>query len=334
MFFDGFSLFSFRFFPGVNDMYGSHFGLKELPFTITPDTSFFFAHSSHQVALNTLLVAARSGEGFMKVIGEVGIGKTLLCRKFLGALNHREFVTAYIPNPYLQPMTLLLACADELGIKYPQYINQHQLLRLLNRYLIDSYAKGKRVLLCLDEAQAIPIETLESLRLLSNLETERRKLMQVVLFGQPELNARLDNPSIRQLKQRICFACQLSPLNMSEVEFYISHRLAVAGYRGPRLFPHRAVKAIYRVSNGVPRLVNILAHKALMAAFGEGARVVADRHVRMAVADTESTQGALTVKARIKKYLTALVSAVTAISLLPLTTLVLTGATLVTGSPV
>ncbi len=315
-------------------MYGTHFGLQELPFTITPDTSFFFAHSSHQEALNTLLVAARSGEGFMKVIGEVGTGKTLLCRKFMGSLDHREFVTAYIPNPYLQPMTLLFACADELGIKYPQHINQHQLLKLLNRYLIDSYAEGKRVLLCLDEAQAIPLETLESLRLLSNLETERRKLMQVVLFGQPELNIRLDNPSVRQLKQRVSFSCQLSPLNLSEVEFYLSHRLAVAGYRGPRLFPHKVVKQIYRASDGIPRLVNILSHKSLMAAYGEGARVVTERHVRMAVADTESTQGILSVKAKIMKYLTALVSAVAAVGLFPLTTLVLSGASLMTGGSV
>jgi MSHA biogenesis protein MshM len=269
----------------------------------------------------------------MKVIGEVGTGKTLLCRKFMGTLEHHEFVTAYIPNPYLQPMTLLFACADELDIKYPQHINQHQLLKLLNRYLIDTYAEGKRVLLCLDEAQAIPLETLESLRLLSNLETERRKLLQVVLFGQPELNARLDNPSIRQLKQRVSFSCQLSPLSLSEVEFYISHRLAVAGYRGPRLFPHKVVKQIYRASNGIPRLVNILAHKSLMAAFGEGARVTAERHVRMAVADTESTQGVRTVKAKILKYLTALVP-VAAISLLPLVSIALAGVSLISGGSV
>jgi MSHA biogenesis protein MshM len=310
-------------------MYGTHFGLQELPFTITPDTSFFFAHSSHQDALNTLLVAARSGEGFMKVTGEVGTGKTLLCRKFMSALDHTEFVTAYIPNPYLQPMTLLLACADEFGITYPQDINQHQLLKLLNRYLIDAYAAGKRVLLCLDESQAIPIETLESLRLLSNLETERRKLMQVVLFGQPELDTRLDNPAIRQLKQRVTFSCQLSPLSLSEIEFYISHRLAVAGYRGTRLFSHKAVKQIYRASNGIPRLVNVLANKSLMAAFGEGQRAVTDRHVRMAVADTESIQGRLTVKTKLLRYLTALVSAVAVVSLLPLTTLALKSAALI-----
>jgi MSHA biogenesis protein MshM len=186
------------------------------------------------------------------------------------------------------------------------------------------------VLLCLDEAQAIPLETLESLRLLSNLETERRKLLQVVLFGQPELNARLDNPSIRQLKQRVSFSCQLSPLNLSEVEFYISHRLAVAGYRGPRLFPHKVVKQIYRASNGIPRLVNILSHKALMAAFGEGARVLTERHVRMAVTDTESTQGARTVKAKILKYLTALVP-VAVIGLISLFNLALSSVSLIAG---
>jgi MSHA biogenesis protein MshM len=189
------------------------------------------------------------------------------------------------------------------------------------------------VLLCLDEAQAIPLETLESLRLLSNLETERRKLLQVVLFGQPELNARLDNPSIRQLKQRVSFSCQLSPLSLSEVEFYISHRLAVAGYRGPRLFPHKVVKQIYRASKGIPRLVNILSHKALMAAFGEGARVLAERHVRMAVTDTESTQGVRTVKAKILKYLTALVP-VAVIGLISLFNLAFSGASLIAGGSV
>ena len=291
-------------------MYRAHFGLKELPFTITPDTSFFFAHSSHQEAINTLLLAVRSGEGFMKVTGEVGTGKTLLCRKFLASLDHHEFITAYIPNPYLDPLTLLLAVADELGFKYKQDTNQHQLLKWLTRYLVDAYADNKRVVLCLDEAQAMPIETLESLRLLTNLETERRKLMQVVLFGQPELNTRLDNPSIRQLKQRISFSCQLSPLSLSEIEFYIPHRLTIAGYRGSRLFSRKAVKELYRGSRGIPRLLNVLAHKSLMAAFGEGARLVSEKHVHMAVDDTESTHMEKTMKMRLRKYFSALVSSV------------------------
>src|SRR5690242_3495837 len=152
-------------------MYHEHFGLREAPFTITPDTSFFFAHASHREALNTLLVAVRSGEGFMKVVGEVGTGKTILCRKLLDALDREEFVTAYIPNPYVGPNTLLLAVADELGIEYSERVTQHQLLKLLTKFLLDTYAAKKRVIVCLDEAQALPIETLEALRLLTNLET-------------------------------------------------------------------------------------------------------------------------------------------------------------------
>jgi len=269
-------------------MYQAHFGLHELPFTITPDTSFFFARSSHQEALNTLLVAMRSGEGFITVTGEVGTGKTLLCRKFLSALDHRDFVTAYIPNPYLQPMTLLLAVADELSLSCAPDINQHQLLKLLTRYLIDAYAEHKRVVLCLDEVQAMPLETLESLRLLTNLETERRKLLQVVLFGQPELDLRLDRPSVRQLKQRITFSCKLQPFNLNEVEFYLSHRMHVAGSREPQVFAASAAKRVFKATRGVPRLINIVAHKALLAAFGEGARGIEERHVAAAIDDTES----------------------------------------------
>lgn len=271
-------------------MYNEHFGLRELPFTITPDTSFFFAHASHQDALNVLLVALRTGEGFIKVVGEVGTGKTLLCRKLLSALDPQEFETAYIPNPYLEPRTLLFALADELGVIYEGEPNQHQLLKILTKTLVDTYADYKRVVLCLDEVQAMPTETLETLRLLSNLETERRKLVQIVLFGQPELDRRLEHPSIRQLKQRITFSCQLSPLKRDDVDDYLSHRLYVAGYRGPRLFSNKAVNLLYRVSGGVPRLLNILAHKSLLAAYGEGMRSVDAGHVKLAIEDTESAQ--------------------------------------------
>ena len=293
-------------------MYQAHFGLHELPFSITPDTSFFFPDSSHQDALNTLLVAVRSGEGFIKVTGEVGTGKTLLCRKFLSALDHRDFVTAYIPNPYLQPMTLLLAIADELSLSYPPQANQHQLLKLLTRYLIDSYANHKRVVVCLDEAQAMPLETLESLRLLTNLETERRKLLQVVLFGQPELNQRLGQPSVRQLKQRITFTCELRPFTLKETQRYVLHRLNVAGYRGQRLVSLEAVKRLHRAAQGVPRLVNVLAHKSLLAAFGEGTRSVTVRHVRAAVMDTESVASQRGLRERLWRYVTTLVATIAA----------------------
>jgi MSHA biogenesis protein MshM len=187
-------------------------------------------------------------------------------------------------------MTLLLAVADELGASYPENANQHQLLNVLIQFLIDTHASGKRVLLCLDEAQAMPTESLEALRLLTNLETESRKLLQVVLFGQPELDIRLDEPSIRQLKQRITFSCHLGTLNLQDTEYYLAHRLSIAGYRGARLFSRGAVRRLHRAGRGVPRLINILAHKALMTGFGEGARTITERYVKLAVLDTESTR--------------------------------------------
>jgi MSHA biogenesis protein MshM len=287
-------------------MYLAHFGFRELPFGLTPDTSFFFACSTYQEALNTLLVAARNGEGFIKIVGEVGNGKTLLCRKFLATLNSDEaattdigtqnggapwnntskFVTAYIPNPYLEPRSLLLALADEFRIELDGGVDQHALLKQLTLALLHFAREGKRVLVCLDEAQAMPLESLEVLRLLTNLETEKRKLMQVVLFGQPELDVRLKQDSIRQLRQRISFQYDLQGLRNGELDRYLRHRLNVAGYHGETLFRGDAVNMMRRVTRGTPRLVNIIAHKALMLAYGEGRQQVRRRHVSAAAADT------------------------------------------------
>jgi MSHA biogenesis protein MshM len=266
-------------------MYKAYFGLRELPFGITPDTSFFFPYSSSQEALNTLLIAAKNGEGFIKITGEVGTGKTLLCRKFMATLD-ASFVTAYIPNPYLEPRTLMLALADELEIPPIKDVDQHQLLKSINHRLLVLARDGKRVVLCLDEAQAIPIESLEALRLLTNLETEKRKLLQIVLFGQPELNRKLQHESIRQLAQRITFHYHLGPLSKDDLDFYISHRLSVAGVSGVRLFARDAVRVLQSASGGIPRLVNILAHKSLMLTYGEGKRQVRARHVKAAARDT------------------------------------------------
>ncbi|HAT33902.1 MAG TPA: AAA family ATPase [Janthinobacterium sp.] len=268
-------------------MYSAHFGLREAPFGITPDTSFFFTSPHSQEALNTLLVATRNGEGFIKITGEVGTGKTLLCRKFMATLGE-GFVTAYIPNPYLEPRTLMLALADELGIALEKDVDQHQLLKSINLRLLQLAGQGKRVLLCLDEAQAIPIESLEALRLLTNLETEKRKLLQIVLFGQPELNRHLQRDSIRQLAQRITFHYHLGPLSRDDLDYYIAHRLRVAGFTGARLFSRGAVATLFSASGGIPRLVNILAHKALMLCYGEGRQQVGRGHVRMAARDTLS----------------------------------------------
>ena len=266
-------------------MYKSHFGLRELPFGITPDTSFFFACSNYQEALNTLLIAAKNGEGFIKITGEVGVGKTLLCRKFMASLD-KGFVTAYIPNPLLEPRTLMLALAEELEISQDKDVEQHQLLKAINHRLLVLAREGKRAILCLDEAQAMPLDTLEALRLLTNLETEKRKLLQIVMFGQPELDRKLQQEAIRQLNQRITFHYHLGPLTKDDLEFYVSHRLSVAGYTGSRLFDRGAIKALFAASGGVPRLVNILAHKALMLTFGEGKQQTTTRHVKAAANDT------------------------------------------------
>ncbi len=267
-------------------MYLDHFGLKQFPFTITPDTGFFMNRAGYQDALNVLLVSLRSGEGFVKVTGEVGVGKTILCRKLLNSLSRENFVTAYMHNPYLQPDSLLFAVADELRVGYKETDSQHVLLKRITRSLIDYHRNGKAVVLCLDEVQAMPVQTLEVLRLLTNLETEKRKLLQVVLFGQPELDALLEQPSIRQLKQRITFSYRLLPLNRVAFRAYVDHRLAVAGHVGTPLIQRQAYDLLYRTSQGIPRLINIIGHKALLVAYGNGDSQVKPAHIKMAVADT------------------------------------------------
>lgn len=270
-------------------MYKAHFCLRELPFGITPDTNFFFGCSSYQAALNTLLIATNNGEGFIKITGEVGTGKTLLCRKFMASLDE-SFVTAYIPNPYLEPHTLMLALADELEICLEKGIDQHRLMKSINYRLLELANLRKKVVLCLDEAQALPLESLEALRLLTNLETEKRKLLQIVLFGQPELNLKLQKNSIRQLTQRITFHYDIAPLTRDDMAIYISHRLYIAGFVGSHLFSFGALRKLYAASGGTPRLVNILAHKSLMAAYGEGRQQVRAAHVKVAVQDTVSVK--------------------------------------------
>lgn len=272
-------------------MYLDHFGLSELPFSITPDTSFTVVTRSHQEALNTLLVALNSGEGFIKITGEVGTGKSLLCRRLLQALPDGS-VSAYLPNPYLAPRTLLLALAEELAVQVDAISDDYHLLKSVNDALLFYAAEERRVVVCIDEAQAMPLETLESLRLLSNLETEKRKLLQIVLFGQPELDRKLAEPSVRQLLQRIAFHYRLSGLGREEMANYLAHRLRVAGYRGDDIFGRHAVRCLHRASRGTPRLVNILAHKALLAVYGEGKHAARAKHVRQAAADTEGAASA------------------------------------------
>jgi len=272
-------------------IYLEHFGLRESPFGITPDTSFFCACRSIEEALATLSVAAANGEGFIKITGEVGTGKTLLCRKFLATLGP-DWLAAYLPNPSINPRTLLFALAEELGCAPESHLDEHRLMHAINGRLLAIADTGRRVIVCIDEAQAMPIKTMETVRLLTNLETEKRKLLQVVLFGQPELDQKLARPEIRQLRQRITFEHRMAPLTPDETAHYLAHRLIVAGYSGGGVFSSGAARAIHRASGGVPRLVNILAHKTLMLAYGRGTRHVRWREARSAVRDTPAAAAA------------------------------------------
>lgn len=273
-------------------MYERHFGLREPPFSITPDSSYFYPHEGVQAALNMLLVALRSGEGFIKIVGEVGCGKTVLCRQLLNTLQD-ECVTAYIPNPDMGPDDLLMTLANELRVDIPVEPNRHQLLNALRDCLLRHAEEGRQVVVCIDEAQAIPIRTVESLRLLSNLETEKRKLLHLVLLGQPELDEKLSRPEIRQLLQRITFSEYLGPMMAHRVPAYLEHRIATAALGEAtdlKVFEAEAAQAIATYSGGVPRLVNVLAHKCLMLAYGENEHRVNAHHVDLAAADTPGVQ--------------------------------------------
>ncbi len=267
-------------------MYIDHFRFAERPFSLTPDTGYYYNHYSCQEAMNVVVVALENGEGIVKITGEVGTGKTMMCRKLLNDLPD-DMVTVYLPNPLMEAQQLYRAVAQELGLESAADVSVADLLNQLNTRLINLSASGRRVVVCVDEAQSMPTQTLEALRLLSNVETEKRKLLQIVLFGQPELDQRLAQDDLRQLRQRIGFAYALNILDFNNCQGYLHHRLRMAGYRGAPLFTKGAERLLYRAAHGVPRLINILAHKSLMAAYGRGLHQVSRRQVKDAIADTD-----------------------------------------------
>jgi MSHA biogenesis protein MshM len=268
-------------------MYLYHYGIRELPFSLTPNTNYFFGLPSHKEALDVLLTALKTGEGFIKVTGEVGTGKTLICRKLLNELPE-HFVAAYIPNPYLSPAELRRAVASELNVMLTDHSDQQEFSQRIQQRLIEINQQNRGVVLIIDEAQALPVESIEALRLMTNLETETRKLLQVVLFGQPELDDKLALPELRQLKQRVTFSYSLCLMNGDQVYQYVRHRMAVAGYRGAEIFNQKCCKFMFKASKGTPRIVNVLSHKALMLAYGEGKKQVLPAHIKHAIEDTEA----------------------------------------------
>lgn len=265
-------------------MYERYYGLSEKPFSLTPDTEFFYQSVTHKEALDVLLVAINAGDGFIKVTGEVGTGKTLLCRKLLEALED-DFDTVYIPNPYMGYNALLHAVLVEMG--RTGGLDQGNYLASINKYLIENAHRNRGTVIILDEAQSLPEESLEAIRLLSNLETGKQKLVQIVLFGQPELDTRLAQNNARQLKQRIVHAYQLQPLNQASMRSYVQHRVRLAGYSGPELFDNDAQRRLYKFSHGIPRVINVLCNKALMLSYASGEFYVNSKHIEAAAADSQ-----------------------------------------------
>ncbi|MBF0425024.1 MAG: AAA family ATPase [Magnetococcales bacterium] len=278
--------------------YLEHFGLQTTPFSLTPDTEFLFEDLEFSVIARTVLVALEEGEGIVKVTGDIGTGKTMLGRYLLGTLEKR-YAVAYLLNPLLSVRDLNQVLATEFGVEAEPGMGFQMLLsRILERLMLLG-EEGKKALILVDEAQSVPDSTLEALRLMTNLETEKEKVVQVVLLGQLELDQRLEQPEVRALKQRIATSCHLRPMDFDRLQGYVRHRLQAAGGDKREIFTPGALELLFRGSRGSPRLVHILANKALgLAAEGKESGVTA-RHMRRAIQDTE---GVSTVTPRVRLF--------------------------------
>ena len=267
-------------------MYQEHFGLTRPPFKITPDTSLFFEGSQRGAALDALMYAINSGEGIIKVVGEVGSGKTMLCRMLEVRLSSKIDVI-YIANPSLSPDNILHVIAHELHLDASSEMSKVNVMQQIQTHLLKKHADNRQVVLFVEEAQSMPIETLEEIRLLSNLETDENKLLQMVLFGQPELDEKLSAPHIRQLKERITHSFNLSPFPPDDTLQYLNFRLRAVGYKGPDVFNKKTAGVVKKYSDGLTRRINIIADKSLLAAFSEGGHTVTPSHIKLAALDSE-----------------------------------------------
>lgn len=266
-------------------MYYDYYGLTEPPFRITPDPRLFYVGGERGLILKALLYAINNGEGIIKVVGEVGSGKTMLCRMLPEELPPKVEIL-YLANPRLTPETILQAVALEMQLKLPPHFNRLEILHALQTALLEKHAQHKQVVLLIEEAQSMPLDTLEEIRLLSNLETTKHKLLQIVLFGQPELDQNLSQTHIRQIKERITHSFYLKPLSKKDIGAYVDFRLRSVGYKGAPLFNQQAVKYLTKYSKGLLRRVNILADKAMLAAFAENTYFVNAKHIHQAAQDS------------------------------------------------
>lgn len=263
------------------DIYNDHYGLTQSPFNITPDPSFLFVSAKHREAMGHLVFGIQQRKGFIQITGEVGCGKTTLCRAMLSQLGP-NYKTALILNPCLSADELLESILNEFGLRCGRR-NRTAYIERLNQFLLEQVEQGNEVVLIIDEAQDLSLELLEQVRLLSNLETDQRKLLQIVLIGQPELRDKLNDTRLRQLRQRITVRYHLKPLTSREVADYVRHRLHVSGARGFPRFTGWALWKVYRYSRGIPRLVNAVCDKALLCGFVAGAHTLGGSHIRRAV---------------------------------------------------
>lgn len=267
-------------------MYYEYFGLKQPPFKITPDTSLFFPGGNRGAVLEALIYAITEGEGIVKVVGEVGAGKTMLCRMLELELPENVEIV-YLANPSLSPEDILYAIAFELKLNVTETDNRLKVMNELQNYLLDRHAENRQIVVFVEEAQGMPVATLEEIRLLSNLETTQNKLLQIVLFGQPELDEKIATREIRQLKERITYSFLLAPFKVDEVRDYLNSRMRSCGYRSEDIFTPSAVRAISKYSKGLLRRINILADKALLAAYAGNTYKVTSSHVKTAARDSE-----------------------------------------------
>jgi MSHA biogenesis protein MshM len=267
--------------------YLAHFGLKEHPFTLTPNTNQYFPIDKHVEIVQSILFGIARNTGILKVVGDIGTGKTMLCRLLLRKLVASNNAVAYLNAPQVDPDSLVGLVAAEFGLEPG---TKAQMLQSLNAFLLEQHALGRNSVVIVDEAQALGAPGLEAVRLLSNLETERNKLLQIVLFGQSELDDLLQQPNLRQINQRVGFAFSTGPLTMDEAVHYVQHRVKVSRVDSVDfpIFTQRAMELLARAASFVPRVINILADKALLVAYGEGAIQVEDSHVSLAIDDSRA----------------------------------------------
>jgi MSHA biogenesis protein MshM len=287
-------------------MYEDYFGLERPPFKITPDTSLFYDGGKRGDILAALVYAIHRGEGIIKVVGEVGSGKTMLCRMLQLRLPDTVEIV-YIANPSVSAEDILFVIAHELSLPVSKDASKHEVMHLLQDYLLQRHMENKQVVLFIEEAQGMPLDTLEEIRLLSNLETDENKLLQIILFGQPELDQNLAQQSIRQLRERITHNFDLAPLTQDEIHNYLNFRMREVGYTGPELINTAVAKKVEQHSEGLVRRVNIIADKILLSAFAEGTHSLTSKHVTAAVNDSAFNQAAPRGKSRVFWWLGLLV---------------------------